>query len=166
MTDFEFKEGIIKMRPILAKFAIKLTRDEESANDLVQDTYLRAISFRNKYQDNTNLQSWMFTILKNTFINDYRKKQVRIITTEFIPNLHLLNLSSDKGYTSPESVYNEKELTQLIKNLPSRNYIVFQMYLNGYHYKEISEILNIKIGTIKSRIFLARKTLMNLLNNK
>jgi RNA polymerase sigma-70 factor (ECF subfamily) len=165
MTDFEFKDGIIKLEPILKRFAITLVKDKEIANDLVQDTYLKALLYKNKYQDGTNLKAWLFTILKNSFINDYRREKKANTIFDRTNELYYIDLSSDKGYISPESTLYTKELNQLIQKLNPVLYDTFIMYLEGFKYEEISEILNIKLGTIKSRIFFARKELMDCIEN-
>ncbi|HCI55309.1 MAG TPA: RNA polymerase sigma factor [Bacteroidales bacterium] len=165
MTTNEFNDKLIEMNGNLRRFAMSLTADRNDASDLIQDTYLKAITFRNKFADNSNLKAWVFTIMKNTFINNYRRgvKENNLIDTT--KDLYYVNLSVDKGFVSPESNYSAKEIIKAIEGLDDEFKIPFIMHLEGYKYQEIAEKLNLKIGTVKSRIFFSRRKLMKILGD-
>ena len=157
----EFCSKLLALKNDLFRYAKRLTNNSEDSNDLIQDTFLKAIIHQNKYQKETNFKAWVFTILKNSFINEYRRKRKVNSFIDVTPDLFHINLIHEKGFISPESVYNEKELLAFIDQLDEKIRIPFQMYIEGFKYEEISERLKIKLGTIKSRIFFARKTLIN-----
>ncbi len=160
MTAIEFNHELIGLTNKLEYYAISLTSDRDKAKDLVQDTIYKAIMYKDKFEDNTNLKAWTYTIMKNTFINNYRramKSNTIIDTTE---DLYYLNNTSSKSYTKADSEYSYKELIKGVQKLDSDQRIPFEMHVSGYKYKEIAEQMNLSIGTVKSRIFFARKKLM------
>jgi RNA polymerase sigma factor (sigma-70 family) len=165
MTTFEFNNNLIGMKSNLQKFAMSLTSDREKAHDLVQDTYLKAITYKDKFVDFTNLKAWVFTIMKNTFINNYRRNIKENTMIDGTQDLYYINLSDDKGYISPDSTYSEAEIELAIDSLEDEFRIPFRMHIEGYKYKEIAEELDLKIGTVKSRIFFTRQKLMNILKD-
>jgi RNA polymerase sigma factor (sigma-70 family) len=165
MTQYEFNNSLIGMKSNLQRFAMSLTSDRESALDLVQDTYLKAITYKDKFVDYTNLKAWVFTIMKNTFINNYRRNIKENTIIDGTQDLYYINQPYDKGYISPESSYSEGEIEMAIESLPDEFRIPFRMHVNGYKYKEIADELGLKIGTVKSRIFFTRQKLMNTLKD-
>lgn len=165
MTTYEFNNSLIGMKPNLQRFAMSLTSDHESALDLVQDTYLKAITNQDKFVDYTNLKAWVFTIMKNTFINNYRRNTKENTIIDSTQDLYYLNQPHDKGYISPESEYAEGEIEKAIDSLEDEFRVPFRMHLDGYKYKEIADDLGLKIGTVKSRIFFTRQKLMNILRD-
>jgi len=160
MTNIEFNSNLIGMKPKLLRFAMSLTSGSDKAHDLVQDTFLKALSSRSKFVDFTNMKAWVFTIMKNTFINNYRRSVKENVIIDSTQDLFYINQPSDKGYISPESNYNEKEIEMSIESLREEFKVPFKMYIEGYKYKEIADELGLKIGTVKSRIFFTRQTLM------
>jgi RNA polymerase sigma-70 factor (ECF subfamily) len=165
MTTFEFNSSLIGMKPNLQRFAMSLTSDRDTALDLVQDTYLKAITYKDKFVDYTNLKAWVFTIMKNTFINNYRRNIKENTIIDGTQDLYYLNQPHDKGSSSPESSYAEAEILKAINSLNNEFRIPFQMHLDGYKYKEIADKLGLKIGTVKSRIFFTRQKLMLMLKD-
>jgi RNA polymerase sigma-70 factor, ECF subfamily len=165
MTSFEFNNRLIGMKSHMQKFALSLTSDRDSAQDLVQDTFLKAITNREKFAEYTNLKAWVFTIMKNTFINNYRHSVKNNTLMDNTRDLYFLNLYHDKGYVSPESTYSEAEIEKVIDSLSDEFRIPFRMHINGFKYQEISDELDLKIGTVKSRIFFTRRKLMALLKD-
>lgn len=165
MTTHEFNSSLIGMKPNLHRFAMSLTSDRDNALDLVQDTYLKAISYKDKFVDYTNLKAWVFTIMKNTFINNYRRNIKENTIIDVTQDLFFINQSSDKGSISPESNYSENEIEKAIDSLEDEFKLPFRMHINGYKYKEIADELGLKIGTVKSRIFFARQKLMRTLKD-
>lgn len=155
----------MKLQDNLLNFAYKLTSNRDDAYDLLQDTTLKALDNEEKYADNTNFKGWVFTIMRNIFINNYRR-QVRnstiIDTTE---DLYHVNLSQESGLTSPEGSVAVKEISVAINNFSDEYKVPFTMYLAGYKYNEIAEKMSLPLGTVKSRIFFARKRLQGLLKD-
>jgi RNA polymerase sigma-70 factor, ECF subfamily len=160
MTAIEFNQQLVNQRTPLKNFAYSLTLNSEEAQDLVQETFLKALKYRDKFVDATNLKAWLYTIMKNTFINTYRRsvKTRQIITqTDDISAVKQLN-----GSHSPdaESQINVKNIHRAIDALEDEYKVPFTRYFDGFKYKEIADELDLPIGTVKSRIFLARKKLM------
>jgi RNA polymerase sigma-70 factor, ECF subfamily len=165
MTSNEFSSSIIGLKGNLQKYAMSLTLDRDNALDLVQDTFLKAIQNQDKFIDETNLKAWIFTIMKNTFINNYRRKMRENTMMDGTQELYYINLPSDKGSISPESSYAENEIVKAINSLESEYREPFRMHVEGFKYEEIAEKLDLKLGTVKSRIFFARQKLMNVLKD-
>jgi RNA polymerase sigma-70 factor (ECF subfamily) len=159
MTRNQFNDELLGVRQKLHYYALSLTADPEKADDLLQETMLKALTYREKYTQNTNFKAWIYTIMKNTFINDYRKSvKVRNTFNDSNNDFHLI-FSKDKVYPAPDSIYSAVEITKTIDELEDEYRIPFKMFLDGYKYKEIAEELNLPIGTVKSRIFFSRKKL-------
>ncbi len=165
MTTFEFNSNLIGMKPNLQRFAMSLTYDHDTALDLVQDTYLKAITNKDKFVDYTNLKAWVFTIMKNTFINNYRRNIKENTIIDGTQDLYYINQPWDKGIISPESNYSEGEIERAINSLEDEFRIPFRMHIDGYKYREIADELGLKIGTVKSRIFFTRQKLMQMLKD-
>jgi len=165
MTHSQFNTFLINLRPDLYRFAYSLTKNTEDSNDLVQDTYIKAFSYRPKITDYSNLRSWTLTILKNKFINNYRAARTKNSVIDVTPDLYFINLTIDKGFHSPESSYAEKEIMKAINNLNYKLQVPFKLHVHGYKYEEIAKQLNLDLGTVKSRIFMARKQLMSVLRD-
>lgn len=165
MTALEFSYTIDKLSVSLRPFAMRLTRDIEDANDLLQETILKAFSNRDKYAEGTNLKAWMFTIMKNTFITNYQRmvrKNTFIDTTE---NLHYLNSSNNSIENSAYGKFAMKDIKHAIENLDDAYQVPFMMHFRGFKYHEIANKLDIPIGTVKNRIHIARKELKYKLKN-
>ena len=166
MSDnFTFKQKLVSMQSNLFNFACRLTSDRETAQDLVQDTTLKVLSNESKYVDNVNFKGWVFTIMRNIFINNYRR-QVRSATiVDTTEDLYHLNLSQESGLTSPEGSFAAKEISAAINSFSSEYKVPFTMYIAGYKYSEIAEKMSLPLGTVKSRIFFARKRLQGMLQS-
>lgn len=161
MSTVEFNKQVLDFKSPLNYFALSLTSNSEDAKDLLQDTLLKAIVYKDKFTDATNLKAWLYTIMKNTFINNYRRA---IKTNQIIDNtkdLYYLNIPQNSGFVSPSSQIAIKDINKAINGLPEDLQVPFKLYFEGYKYKEIADNFNLPIGTIKSRIFLARKKLMH-----
>jgi len=165
MTQYEFNNSLLEMKSNLQRFAMSLTSDRDTALDLVQDTYLKAITYKDKFVDYTNLKAWVFTIMKNTFINNYRRNVKENTIIDGTQDLYYINQPHDKGFISPESSYSENEIEKAIDSLSDEFRIPFRMHVDGYKYKEIADELGLKIGTVKSRIFFTRQKLMLILQD-
>ncbi len=159
MTQLQFNNKLLSLKERLLYYALSLTSDTDRANDLLQETFLKALSYRDKFTQNTNFSAWVHTIMKNTFINDYRKK-VKARNTFLGSNNELhLKFSKSRTYPSPDAFYNSKDIVKEINVLADEYKVPFQMFLDGYKYKEIAMHLDLPLGTIKSRIFFTRKKL-------
>ena len=165
MTALEFNHQLISLETKLSRFAMSLTSNREEAHDLLQETYLKALSHRDKFIGYSNLKAWAFTIMKNTFINNYRKQQKENTHNDTTKNLYFLNLSRELSPTRPDNEYTTYEILKQIESLPYDFKQPFNMFLSGYKYKEIADNLDLKIGTVKSRIFFTRKKLMESLKD-
>ncbi|HET6555966.1 MAG TPA: sigma-70 family RNA polymerase sigma factor [Prolixibacteraceae bacterium] len=159
MTQLQFNTALLGLQDKLLYYALSLTSDHEKAQDLLQETFLKALVYRDKFAQNTNFKAWIYTIMKNTFINNYRRNVKSKNTFDGTNNDFHLKSSKDKGYPSPESIYSSKEITKCINALEDEYKVPFNMFLDGYKYKEIAEDLNLPLGTVKSRIFFTRKKL-------
>ncbi len=160
MTAIEFNYNLTGMQKHLEYFAKRLTSNESDAHDLLQETYLKALVFREKFVQKTNFKAWLFTIMKNIFINNYRRNVRARTLIDTTDNLYHLNSSGAAISITPESRIFEQEIRQTIEALEDDHRIPFEMHTQGFKYKEIAEALDISIGTVKSRIFFGRKKLM------
>ncbi|GAC1381770.1 MAG: RNA polymerase sigma factor [Ginsengibacter sp.] len=161
MSTTEFNQLVVVNYDFLRPFAFNLTKDAEDAKDLIQETIFKALANRDKYNWGTNVKAWMFTIMRNIFINDYRKKSKYQIVSDTSDNDFLLNYKPSVNTESGESRVQIKEIQSAIEDLPEIFNVPFRLYFEGYKYHEISEILKEPLGTIKSRIHFARKLLKN-----
>ena len=143
----------------LRAFSMKLTGNSVDAEDLFQDTSLRIMTNAEKFQPNTNFKAWAATIMRNIFINNYRKKMRRNTLLDQTPNNYYINSGGQTVDNQGESLVAYKELMKLIQQLPDDFRVPFMMAFQGYKYDEIAEQLDAPLGTIKSRIFFARKKL-------
>jgi RNA polymerase sigma-70 factor (ECF subfamily) len=159
MAALDFDQQLVSNADFLRPFAFTLTRDNETAKDLLQETLFRALANKEKYHVGTNVKAWLYTIMRNIFINDYRRKARQNTIFDNTPNDFLLNYNQQTVANSAEMQIKLKEIHQAIQNLPVIFKQPFQLYFDGYKYNEIADILNEPLGTIKSRIHFARKLL-------
>ncbi len=159
MNASKFQSSLLDLQANMLNFAFLLTSNRDDAYDLLQDTTIKALDNRDKYTENTNFKGWIFTIMRNIFINKYRRSARQATIIDTTENLYHLNLSQDSGLESPEGAYTEQEITAAINALPAEYGEPFSMMVAGYKYNEIAEKMNLPLGTVKSRIFFARKRL-------
>jgi len=143
----------------MLNFAYMLTSNRDDAYDLLQDTTLKALDNEDKFAENTNFKGWVFTIMRNIFINNYRRGARAATVIDTTDNLYHLNLSQDSGLETPEGSYGASEIANAINEFSDEYRIPFSMHVAGYKYNEIAEKMNLPLGTVKSRIFFARKKL-------
>lgn len=144
---------VLKNADGLKPFAITLTKDYETAKDLCQETLCKAFTYRDKYEPGTNIKAWLFTIMRNIFINDYRRAVRKKIVMDAVKH-------SLTPYALPsESLVRLKEINTAVHDLPAIFKKACTLYLHGYKYHEIAQALNEPLGTIKSRIHFAKKLL-------
>jgi len=159
MSTQEFNTLLVSNAEFLKPFAINLTRDSEAANDLYQETLYKALANKDKYNVGTNIKAWLFTIMRNIFINNYRRKAKQKTIFDNTPNDFLINQNQVAVSNGAESEMRLKEIKKAIQQLPEIFKTPFLLYFDGYKYNEISDVLNEPLGTIKSRIHFARKLL-------
>lgn len=159
MTLHEFNHKILGLDDSLKNFAMSLVNNHEDANDLIQDTYLKALSNRDKFDPSTNMKAWTFTIMKNTFINNYRRSLRTSTLLDNSNESYYLNNNQKYSVVDTESSFNHNEIMKVIRNLSAEHRIPFEKHIEGLKYKEIAEEMKLPIGTVKSRIFLTRQKL-------
>jgi RNA polymerase sigma factor (sigma-70 family) len=161
MTQLQFNTALLEMQNKLHYYALSLTSDSEKASDLLQETMLKALVHRDKFSQNTNFKAWVYTIMKNTFINEYRRKVKA--KNSLVDTANTISSLMGNEPPSPESSYNAEEINRSISQLTEDYRIPFTMFLEGYKYKEIADELDLPLGTVKSRIFFTRKRLEKML---
>jgi RNA polymerase sigma factor (sigma-70 family) len=165
MTALEFNHQLVGLEDKLGRFALSLTANKEDAKDLLQETMYKAIAYRDQFVQYTNLKAWAYTIMKNTFINNYRRNVRQNTTFDNTKDLYYLNQNRDTQNVTPDSSFSAQEINRVIDSLENEFRIPFKMHTEGYKYKEIAQKLDLKIGTVKSRIFFTRKKLMDALKD-
>jgi RNA polymerase sigma-70 factor (ECF subfamily) len=150
---------LVSNADFLKPFAITLTRDNETAQDLFQETMFRALANKDKYNVGTNIKAWLYTIMRNIFINNYRRRTKQNTIFDSTPNDFLLNYNQVVAANAAESHLKIKDIQAAIHQLPEIFRNPFLLYFDGYKYAEIAEMLSEPLGTIKSRIHFARKLL-------
>lgn len=164
MTAIEFNNLIQAVAQSLSPAAMNLTRNSDDAKDLVQETMLKALSNKDKFKAGTNLKAWLYTIMRNTFINNYNKITKR--SSNIDSSEYLKYLNTDENYVTQNkgtSTFVMHDINKAIANLSEEHRTPFMMYYVGYKYLEIAEKLKIPIGTVKNRIHIARKELKQVL---
>ena len=165
MIAVNFANNLLKIQSELFNLAFKLTSDRNSANDLLQETSLKALMNQEKYQDETNFRGWVYTIMKNIFINDYWKTTRSQTYVDQTDNLYFLNKGANLEADSVEGKSDLKDIHRMVNSLSKENRVVFNLYISGYRYREIADKLNLPIGTVKSRIFFTRQRLQRQLKD-
>jgi len=161
--DKEFMPHIDSMY----NFAFRLTNDEDDANDLLQDTYMKAFRFINSFQEGTNAKAWLFRILKNSFINDYRKKSKEPSKVDYQEVETVYNSTEDAEFESTSDLRIEAvqdligdEVAMALNGLPvDFRTVIILCDIEGFTYEEMAKILDIPIGTVRSRLHRARNLL-------
>ena len=159
MASLEFNQMLVNNSEFLKPFAVTLTRDSEAAQDLYQETLYRALANKDKYNVGTNIKAWLYTIMRNIFINNYRRKAKQNTIFDSTPNDFLLNQAQVSTANAAESILKLKDIQQAIHHLPEIFRNPFLLYFDGYKYHEIADMLDEPLGTMKSRIHFARKLL-------
>lgn len=159
MATLEFNHILLKNADFLKPFAITLTKDHETAKDLMQETLYRALANKEKYNVGTNVRAWLYTIMRNIFINNYRRKAKQNTIFDSTPNDFLINHQQAAIQNEAETNLRIKEIYAAIYELPQIFKQPFMLYFEGYKYNEIAKVLREPLGTIKSRIHFARRLL-------
>ena len=159
MATPKFQSNLMALQANMLNFAYMLTSNRDDAYDLLQDTTLKALDNEDKYAENTNFKGWVFTIMRNLFINNYRRSSRAATVVDTTENLYHLNISQESGLETPEGAYGVGEIQDAINAMSDEFRVPFSMHVAGYKYNEIAERMNLPLGTVKSRIFFARKKL-------
>ena len=159
MRTANFAQYLLSVQTELLNFAYKLTADREEANDLLQETSLKALDNEDKYTAETNFKGWIYTIMRNIFINNYRKALRDQTYVDQTDNQFYLNQNIDIEGDSTEGSYDLKEMRRIVNALPKEYRIPFSMYVSGFKYREIADKLGLPLGTVKSRIYFTRQKL-------
>lgn len=160
MTHIEFNTQLIGLQTSLMIFARSLTANIEEAHDLTQETFYKALTNKDKFNPTTNMKAWTFIIMKNTFINNYRKSKRSGQFYDTTEDSYFLNKGASKD-NNPQTLINTKDIKKVVNGLDDEHRVPFKMYFDGFKYKEIADKLDLSIGTVKSRIFFGRKKMMN-----
>ena len=159
MRTANFAQDLLSVQTELLNFAYKVTADREEANDLLQETSLKALDNEDKYTAETNFKGWIYTIMRNIFINNYRKALRDQTYVDQTDNQFYLNQNIDIEGDSTEGSYDLKEMRRIVNALPKEYRIPFSMYVSGFKYREIADKLGLPLGTVKSRIYFTRQKL-------
>lgn len=158
-----FQQRLLDLQDNMLNFAFILTANRDEARDLLQDTTLKALDNQEKFTANTNFKGWVFTIMRNIFINNYRRNARNQTMVDQTEDLYHLNLPQESGFSTPDGAFNAKEITKAINSFPDEYRIPFTMHVAGYKYNEIAEKMRLPLGTVKSRIFFTRQKLQAML---
>lgn len=161
MNTSEFSHRLVTARSFLKEQALKFTPDKAYAEDLVQDTMLKAVRNRSKFEDwhEKSLESWLYVILKNTFLSAYRKHKKRTEKLAMLSDLEGFLPSRRLGVNQAGSLIIAEELERAFKSIKEEYRTTFLLYHKGFKYSEIANILSLPLGTVKSHIHEARKAL-------
>lgn len=165
MTSENFNAEVKKIESVMNGFAMKLTRNKENAKDLIQETLMRSFASRDRFKEGTNFKAWITTIMYNSYINHYRRAKTKNAVIKPIEDLSYLPGNTSKEM-SGEKIILLKELKGMVNNLSDTYKIPFEMFTEGYHYNEIAEKMQLPMGTVKSRIFYARKKLSDMVSSR
>lgn len=159
MTTLEFERELTLQKSVLFSFSLKLTRNYQDAQNLFQDGAIRGFRYCHRFETGTNFRAWMSTIIRNTFINNFRAKQRKRTVNEpieaFLFSIENLNIVANQG----EMNMRIQEIYDILDELSDLYTIPFVLQFKGYEYKEIAQKLDLPIGTVKSRLYTARKLL-------
>jgi RNA polymerase sigma-70 factor (ECF subfamily) len=165
MNNVQFQQKILSIQDNMYNFALMLTSNKDDAQDLMQETTLKVLSNQEKYVENVNFKGWVMTIMRNTFINDYHRMVNNQTIIDQTENLYHLNVPQTSGLETAEGSLMLEEINQAINELDDDFKTPFSMQVAGYKYDEIAETLDLPLGTVKNRIFIARKKLQQKLKH-
>ena len=165
MTQIEFNHRITDLYKPLKNFALKLTRNMEDASDLTQETMAKAFYNHDKFREGTNMKAWLYTIMKNIFINNYRRQSNKLIVHDDTENQYFLNSHPQQTGNAGERRLTLKDINDAIARLSHNLRVPFEMAFQGYKYEEIANFMSVPLGTVKIRIHNARKKLKKTLQD-
>ncbi len=162
MTNTEFNTQLSSLNCALFDNAMRLAQNKHNAKDLMQETTMRAFASCHKFEEGTNFKAWMYTIMQNCFINDYRKRRSRGKVVYLMED-NMKGVLDQPVRNLGNTIVMMKELRNILDGLCEANRIPFELYIDGFGYKEIAEKLDVPLGTVKSRIFFARQKLKSMI---
>ena len=165
MRNLELEQKLLGLQNNMYNFACSLTVNRDEAKDLLQETILKVLTNEEKFVENTNFKGWVLTIMKNIFINNYRKIVRDQTILDHTENSYYLNIPQESGFNTPDGAYSINEITHCINSFSDEYKVPFSMHVSGYKYHEIAEKMKLPIGTVKSRIFFARQYLQESLKD-
>jgi len=160
-NNIKFQRNLIEIQEELHHFAFRLTLNHDDANDLAQETTMKALDNEGKYTLDANFKGWMYTIMRNIFLSDYRKAISQQIYITHTYNSYIGSTSQEELLDDIERAYDLKEIRRIVRSLPRDYKVPFSMHMTGFKYREIADKLDLPLGTVKSRIFFARQRLQN-----
>lgn len=158
-TEQQFKNKLVELQEIMHRYALSLTSDPNDAEDLMQETTLRALRNMEKFVENVNFRGWVLTIMRNIFLNNYERKSRQREMIDSSVDVHNVPILAEGGYMTPDGAMKLGEINDAIDNLSENTRIPFRMHVSGYKYSEIAQALGVPVGTVKSRIYFARQEL-------
>lgn len=161
MSSATFQANLMNLQSNMLNFAYMLTSNRDDAYDLLQDTTLKALDNEDKYVENVNFKGWVFTIMRNLFINHYRQAVRNNVVADRTDDQVFLNISQDSGFDTPEGAVSVHQISDILSTFEDAVRRPFTMFISGYKYAEIAESMHLPLGTVKSRIFQARRRLQN-----
>jgi RNA polymerase sigma-70 factor (ECF subfamily) len=161
MNALQFQKKLLSIQENMMNFALLLTSNQDDAEDLMQDTTLKVLDNKDKFIENVNFKGWVLTVMRNIFINHYSNYRVNRtqIAIDYRPELEFLRVVDEDTFEMIEHSFQLQEMSHAISHLSSDLRRPLSLFLSGYKYSEIAEKLNIPLGTVKSRIFFARRVL-------
>jgi RNA polymerase sigma-70 factor, ECF subfamily len=165
MNYININKNLMEVQTDLLRFAFRLTRNKDDAADLLQETSLKVLNNKEKFAEETNFKAWAYTLMRNIFINNYRKTVREQTFVDKTEKLYHLNIPQNSGFYSPEGSYSIAEITMAINSFTKEYRQPFAMHIAGYKYENIAQEMNLPLGTVKSRIFFARKKLQQILKD-
>lgn len=161
IAEFQQQSSFTKYEEMLRPFAYNLTKSIEATEDLLQETFYRALANQDKFSEGTSIKAWLFTIMRNIFINDYRRKKKHNTVTDGSDDQYLLNNPKQISKNAAEGSFIAEDISKAMHSVSKDLTEPFMMHSNGFQYQEIAAHLGIPLGTVKSRIFFARKELQS-----
>lgn len=165
MNSQTFQQQLLALQRNMLNFAYTLTSNREDAYDLLQETSLRVLDSEDKYNSDTNFKGWVFTIMRNLFINGYRANLRSAVVVDRSDDLYQLNMSQESGLETPDGAVTVKEINAVLASFNAEYREPFTMFVQGYKYTEIAQNLHLPLGTVKSRIYQARQKLQKMLGS-
>ncbi|MDR2810004.1 MAG: RNA polymerase sigma factor [Tannerellaceae bacterium] len=159
MNALQFQKNLLSIQENMMNFALSLTSNQYDAEDLLQETTLKVLDNKDKFVDNINFKGWVLTVMRNIFINNYHKIVRTQIMIDQRQDIYHLNVIDESDSDNMDYVFQLQALTDAINKLSDELKYPLSMYLSGYKYTEIAQKLNVPLGTVKSRIFFARREL-------
>ena len=159
MATNTIQSQLLAIQKNMLSFAYSLTMNRDEAYDLLQDTTLKVLDNSQKYTETDNFKNWVFTIMRNLFINNYRRTMRHGIVSDYSEENYLINATTEFSQDTPEDTLGVNEIMGILQSFPDEYRVPFSMHITGYKYSEIAEHMNKPVGTVKSRIFFARKRL-------